>query len=98
MELRSPLVGPCAVKTDMLEQQRGDADAALTFTGKRALTPEDVAAEILGPVLRKKPLECFIPRADGWLGKFSNVFPSIFLKLAERARADGAKNFSSNKF
>lgn len=92
------LVGPAAVKTDMLEQQRGDNNAALTFTGKRALTPEEVAAAILGPVLTKKPLEHFIPRSDGWLGKFSNVFPTVFLSMAARARAQGAKNFNSDKF
>ena len=92
------LFGPCAVKTDMLEKQRGDKNAALTFTGKRALTVEEVAAAILGPVLQKRPLEYFLPRSDGWLGKFSNLFPGFFLALAAHARAQGMKNFGSEKF
>lgn len=92
------LVGPGAVKTDMLEKQRGNDDAALTFTGKRALDPEEVAAAILGPVLEQRPIEYFLPRSDGWMGKLSNVFPGLFLALAERARAKGAKNFNSRHF
>lgn len=92
------LVGPAAVKTDMLEKQRGDVDAALTFAGKRALSPEEVASAILGPVLKHRPVEYFIPRSDEWLGKFSTVFPKTFLKLAERARAKGEKNFNSKRY
>lgn len=92
------LFGPCAVKTDMLEKQRGDKNAALTFTGKRALSAEEVADAILGPVLKKQPLEYFLPRSDGWLGKFSNVFPAVFLKLAEKARKKGEENFKSGLF
>ncbi len=92
------LFGPAAVKTDMLEKQRGDKNAALTFTGKRALTPEEVAEAILGPVLKKRPVEYFLPRSDGWLGKFSNVFPSAFLWLAARLRKKGEKNFNAKGF
>jgi len=92
------LVGPAAVKPDMLEQQRGDANAALTFTGKRALTPEEVSEAILGPVLKHRPIEYFLPRSDEFLGKFSNVFPKTFLKLAARAKKKGEKNFESKKY
>ncbi|UJF25273.1 SDR family oxidoreductase [Suttonella sp. R2A3] len=92
------LMNPCAVKTDMLEQQRGDKNAALTFSGKRALTSEEVAQAILGPVLHHKPLEYFLPKSDGWLGKLSNVWPRLFLQLAKKARTQGEKNFHSDKF
>lgn len=92
------LVGPGPVKTAMLELQRGDPDAALTFSGKRALTPQEVAAAILGPVLKKRPLEYYLPFKDEVLGKFSNVFPRFFLSQLARARARGVKHFSSDSF
>lgn len=92
------LFGPAAVKTAMLEKQRGDKNAALTFTGNRALSPEEVARAILGPVLKQRPLEYFLPRSDGWLGKFSNVFPGVFLWLAARLRKKGENNFNSKSF
>ncbi len=92
------LVGPGPVKTDMLEQQRGDEDAALTFSGRRALTPDEVANAILGPVLKSRPLECFLPWQAGIVGKISNVAPGFFLHMAQRAFKRGRKNFSSANF
>lgn len=92
------LVGPGPVKTDMLEQQRGDEDAALTFSGRRALTPDEVATAVLGHVLKKRPLECFLPWQDGVIGKVSNVAPGFFLHMAQRAFKRGRKNFSSDNF
>ncbi|MFO1386137.1 MAG: SDR family oxidoreductase [Chitinivorax sp.] len=92
------LVGPAAVKTDMLDKQRGDQNAALTFTGKRALTPEEVAAAVLGPVLKKRPLEYFLPASDGWLGKLCNLLPGVFLSQLAAARKRGQQNFGSDAF
>lgn len=92
------LFGPGPVKTAMLELQRGDADAALTFSRGRALAPEEVAAAILGPVLKKRPLEYYLPWPDGLLGKLCNSFPPIFFSQLERARKQGTKNFGSDAF
>ena len=92
------LFGPGPVRTDMLELQRGDPDAALTFSGARALSPEEVAAAVLGPVLKKRPVEYFIPRKDALLGKISNAFPAFFLSQIDKARARGKRNFSSPDF
>lgn len=92
------LVGPGPVKTAMLEQQRGDDDAALTFQGSRALDPEEVAAAILGPVLRKRPLEYYLPFRDGVLGKICNAFPAFFLSQVDAARARGRRHFTSSKY
>jgi 3-oxoacyl-[acyl-carrier protein] reductase len=89
------LVGPGPVKTAMLEQQRGDADAALTFAASRALSADEVAAAILGPVLRRRPLEHFLPARDALLARISNAFPRLFLSQVARARNRGARNFSS---
>ncbi len=92
------LFGPGPVKTAMLERQRGDDDAALTFSGSRALSPEEVAAAILGPVLRKRPLEYFLPFRDEVLGKISNAFPRFFLSQLDKARIRGKRNFSSPNY
>ena len=92
------LVGPGPVKTAMLEQQRGDDDAALTFSGRRALTVEEVANAILGPVLKKRPLEYFMPFKDELVGKISNAFPGFFLSQIEKARERGKQNFSDDRF
>ena len=92
------LFGPGPVKTAMLEQQRGDDNAALTFSGARALTAEEVAAAILGPVLKKRPVEYFMPFKDEVLGKISNAFPRFFLSHLDKARERGRKHFSDDKF
>ncbi|MGB7070390.1 MAG: SDR family NAD(P)-dependent oxidoreductase [Pyrinomonadaceae bacterium] len=92
------LVGPGPVKTAMLEQQRGDVDAALTFSGRRALTVDEVAAAILGPVLKKRPVEFYLPFTEGIIGKISNVFPRFFLSQVNKARERGKRQFSDSKF
>jgi len=89
------LVGPGPVKTEMLEQQRGDANAALTFSGGRALSADEVADAILGPVLTKRPLEFFLPFKDHVLGKICTVFPRFFLSQLDKARERGQRNFTS---
>jgi len=92
------LVGPGPVKTAMLEQQRGDVDAALTFSGSRALSPDEVAAAILGPVLRKRPVEYYLPAREELLGKICNAFPRFFLGQVDRARERGKKNFHADSY
>lgn len=92
------LFGPGPVKTDMLEQQRGDPDAALTFSGARALSVDEVAAAILGPVLRKRPVEYFLPFKEELLGKLCNSFPGLFLSQIERARARGKQHFTAKEY
>lgn len=91
------LFGPGPVKTDMLEGARGDVDSALIFARGYALTPAQVAEAILGPVLKRRPLEYFLPRSEGWLGKLSTVFSNSFLWYASKARKTGIKNFNSGK-
>ncbi|QKX17205.1 SDR family oxidoreductase [Microbulbifer sp. YPW1] len=92
------LVAPTAVQTEMLDQQRGDHRAALSFEGKRALTPQEVAQMIIGEVLEKKPLETYLPSSDHWTGRLCTAFPELFLKVAKKAREKGVKNFNSAAF
>ncbi|MCH8499401.1 MAG: SDR family oxidoreductase [Marinobacter sp.] len=92
------LVGPGPVKTAMLEQQRGDENSALTFAGSRALTPAEVAKAVLGPVMKQRPLEYYLPWQDGLLGRVSNAAPGLFLRMAHYASKRGHKNFESDNF
>ena len=51
-----------------------------------------------GPVLRKRPLEYFLPFRDEVLGKISNAFPRFFLSQLDKARARGKRNFASPNY
>ena len=92
------LVGPGPVKTAMLDQQRDDPNASLTFSGARALAPEEIAEAILGHVLKNKPLDCYLPTADGWKGKMSNVFPKMMFGQIDKLRKKGAANYHSKEY
>lgn len=92
------LVGPGPVKTAMLDQQRGDENSAMTFASSRALSADEVAKAVLGPVLRKQPLEYYLPWQDEILGRLSNTVPAFFLSMARRAMERGRKNFESANF
>lgn len=92
------LVGPGPVKTAMLDQQRDDPNAALTFSGGGALTAEQVAEAILGPVMKKKPLEYYLPRSDAWQAKLANIWPRFLLSQVRRARERGLKQFHDPNF
>lgn len=92
------VVGPGAVKTAMLDQQRGDPNAALTFSGSRAFSPEEIAEAILGPVLKKRPLDFYLPWSQGLQGKISNVFPGLLFGQMKRLRKKGESHFQANEF
>jgi 3-oxoacyl-[acyl-carrier protein] reductase len=70
-------VCPDAVQTPMLDIQKGQAQTALTFSGPRALSTEEVVEAILGPVLNERPLEIMLPVWRGATAKFAGSFPSV---------------------
>ena len=82
-------VCPDAVQTPMLDIQKDKPQAALTFSGPRALTVDEVADAILGPVLNKAPLELTLPASRGWLSKLASMFPQAALRLNESLRQKG---------
>lgn len=82
---------PDAVQTPMLDQQKDKAQAALTFSGTRALTTEEVVEAILGPALHDKPLEIVLPAWRGVIAKAANAFPSITTHQVKRMREIGMK-------
>ena len=80
---------PDAVQTPMLDQQKGKEQAALTFSGKRALTTQEVVDAILGPALNDRPLEIILPPLRGVLAKAANAFPAISARQVKRFRKLG---------
>lgn len=92
------LVGPTAVRTDMLELQRSRDESALTFSGKRALSAAEVASAIINKVLKDKPLEIYLPSSEAFAGKLMTLMPGLFLKNVERFRARGVKNVKAGSF
>jgi 3-oxoacyl-[acyl-carrier protein] reductase len=94
LELRSKgikltVVCPDAVQTPMLDLQVDYEQAALTFSGSRALTTEEVVQAILGPVLSKAPLELMLPAGRGWTAKMASAFPSLAAATLDLFRKRG---------
>ncbi|WP_019674027.1 SDR family oxidoreductase [Psychrobacter lutiphocae] len=66
---------PDAVQTPMLDKQKDKEQAALTFSGHRTLSVDEVVDAIVGPIMRKRPLEMVLPASRGVVAKAANIFP-----------------------
>jgi 3-oxoacyl-[acyl-carrier protein] reductase len=74
---------PDAVQTPMADLQRQRKEAALTFSGGRILTVEEISDAIFGYVLKRKPLELALPMSRGLMAKVGNLFPRMTGTFAE---------------
>ena len=90
-------VCPDAVETPMLVQQEGAKQAELTFSGKRALTAQEVADAMCGPVIQKRPMEVALPFDRGVLAKVANLAPDSARILWPLLRRQGAANQKARK-
>lgn len=84
-------VCPDAVQTPMLDIQQGKPQAALTFSGPRALSSKEVVDAILGPVLRDRPMEIALPGWRGATAKFAGNFPELGNKAIGLFRKAGER-------
>ena len=75
--IRVSVVCPDAVDTPMVDYQLDHAGAALTFSGPRILSVDEVARAIVGLLDRTKKhrLELIIPWRRGFLAKISTLLP-----------------------
>lgn len=83
------LVCPDAVETPMLDLQRDRPEAALTFSGNRPLTVDEVVRVVLDEVLPKRPLEVTIPTSRGLLARAGGIAPAIAQKLYPMLKKKG---------
>jgi 3-oxoacyl-[acyl-carrier protein] reductase len=84
------LVCPDAVRTPMLELQRDYEEAAMTFSGLRALEPAEVTDAILA-AMQERPLEVFLPRRRGWAARAADLFPAAAMWIGPTLRRRGLK-------
>lgn len=68
---------PDAVQTPMLDLQVGYEEAAMTFSGDRALTVEDIERLVIDRVLPKRPMEVAFPLSRGLLARVANSAPAL---------------------
>ena len=83
------LVMPDAVKTPMLDLQASREEAALTFSGDKPLTTEDIERAIVDEVLPKRPLELALPAARAALARMANAAPETAMRLTPMLRKKG---------
>jgi 3-oxoacyl-[acyl-carrier protein] reductase len=85
------LIMPDAVETPMLDKQVGHEEAALTFSGAKALTVEDIERVIVEEVLPNRPLEVGLPFSRAALARLANTAPGIAKLLAPAMLKQGRK-------
>lgn len=83
---------PDAVQTPMLDQQKGKAQAALTFSGEKPLTTEAIIDTIINEVLPNRPMEVMLPLKRGIIAKTANLFPVATSKIVGGLQKKGQKN------
>ena len=92
------VICPDAVETPMLELQVDYEEAAMTFSGPRPLTVEDVE-EVLTRALEDRPLEVAFPPSRAWMARLVNTVPemaAVAAPLVERAGRAAQRKRSSN--
>ncbi len=82
------LVCPDAVQTPMLDLQMDYPEAALTFSGSKALTTKEVV-DTIGRCLERNPLEVSLPPLRGAMAKLAGAFPDIGRLMLPAMRRSG---------
>lgn len=89
------VICPDAVQTPMLEVQRGDERARLTFSGARKpLTADDVARTMVDAI-RTQPMEVALPRWRGTVAKLGGALPKSAAALLPAMRKRGRRQGGS---
>lgn len=68
------VVCPDLTDTPMLDLQIPDDDAAVSFSGRRALTTDEVAEAVIAS-FRRRPLEVTLPAGRSGLARLAGTFP-----------------------
>ncbi|MGV1037574.1 MAG: SDR family oxidoreductase [Candidatus Nanopelagicales bacterium] len=86
------VVYPDAVQTPMLDVQLDHPGAALTFSGNKALTTDDVVAAIVDHVMVSQPLELGLPRSREALARLAGTAPRLSVVLDPLLTRIGLRN------
>jgi 3-oxoacyl-[acyl-carrier protein] reductase len=85
------VICPDLVNTNMLTEQLDYKAAALTFSGNKTLTVNDIEKVIFVNALQKKQVEILVPLSRGWTAKIGNLFPAVGFWLTETLTKKGLK-------
>lgn len=89
--VRVSCICPDLVDTNMVADQLNHPAGALSFSGGRILTVQDVERAIVHDALERHKLEVLIPGGRGWLGKLGNLFPGVGFTLTDALVRKGLK-------
>jgi 3-oxoacyl-[acyl-carrier protein] reductase len=85
------VICPDAIETPMLVGEQSHEEAALTFSGPKPLSVDDVERVVFDRVLRKKPVEVLIPAMRGLQARLASLFPRLARVMIGRLRKKGLK-------
>lgn len=85
------LVCPDAVNTPMLDYQKDKKEAALTFSGDKILTVEDISKAVFDLIEHPKK-EIWLPFSRGSLAIASSLFPGVAKALRNNLTKKGMRN------
>lgn len=83
------VICPDAIETPMLTLQEDYEEAAVTFSGRKSLTVEDIGRLVFDKVLASKPMEVMIPTHRGLLAKLSGAIPYMVFLLGDHFKKMG---------
>lgn len=88
------VVCPTVVETPMMDIQIGREEAAMTFSGSRALRVDEVSDAIIQKVMTKKPIQLIVDvpgTFQGVLSQIGNVMPEFSAKMSPKLMETGKK-------
>lgn len=85
------VVLPDAVQTPMLDLQVDFDEAALTFSGAKALTVQDIENVLVNDVLPNKPLEVALPFTRAAAARLADLLPGVASRLIPLLSKKGLK-------
>jgi 3-oxoacyl-[acyl-carrier protein] reductase len=91
------VICPDLVNTNMLTLQLDYKAAALTFSGSKVLTVNDIEKAVFVNALQKKQAEILVPLSRGLTAKLGNLFPAIGFWLTETLTKKGLQQQANYK-
>ncbi|MGH8505543.1 MAG: SDR family oxidoreductase [Stenotrophobium sp.] len=90
--IKVTVICPDAVQTPMLDLQADYEQAALTFSGSRSLSTQEVVNAIVERALVKAPIEITLPASRGFVSKLACVFPAASALLINSLKKRGRQH------